>query len=420
MTLLNEYVYRSLCKIYGRVGVTDKGDPGDYVVEENHKDGKVYRNYVVKEGGSYGERYRLDCPFCGDDRDRLYVSYLFGMEDPKTGFPNLGNLHCFNEECHKNWSNIHQLWQLIKAYSLVDTGEVIEEIEEANFGTETKELYAVPPGKLLKFSELIPGNRDYSALEYLRDARGFDVQSLEDYYGVRYLQRSFTYSGLNGRVWTPFYRNSQLAAWTARAVPGLCPSEVPHWHSKGGLGGLLYGLNSAVSGRVCVLVEGPADRWAVGSSSVAWLGKSVGGTKLGRFIQAVSWSSVELVVILLDPKQPENERVKGHTHPILVAKERCEKYLSVPVLPVFLPLLTDPGSLPGRFLSKYLSRSLSVNGYPELGEVLAGDVLRSSVAWRGSRDACQLVRDSLRPASESSAIPGASASGTADGISGQS
>jgi hypothetical protein len=396
---LNKALYQAMAKKFSAVEVVNRGDKGDYkrVVRQAANSQRQYVNYDVKPGGSFGERYRVDCPYCGDTRKRLYVTYLFGMEDEETGLANTGNIHCFNEACHEDYTNRRELLEDLELHGLrdyfvVQQTQKIEEADEAS-GEFTFRGEVGRPGECVQLSEIVEGTPDYRIIEYLRDERGFDVGKLQQWYGVEYLRRAFSYSLLSGRVWTPFYRAGAMIAWTARAVPGLCDSDIRHFHSPGGLGGLLYGLGSALDMPVLTLVEGPADRWAIGSSGVALLSKTLGGQKAARLATGLSGSKVELVLVLLDPEQPENEKAKGKPHQIEETVARVRKITTKPVLPVYLPSGLDPADAGGEFLARYLSIALRKFEYAEHSEVLARSVLASTATRSGYSGPSRIAGD---------------------------
>lgn len=390
--MLNRRLFNSLKAMYGDVQAVDVGDRGDYErkVKTVTKDGKTrtYVNYVCLPGGSYGERYRLNCIWCGDTKHRLYISYLFGLRDQQTRRINYGNVHCFNDtSCHEDYLAKRNLLEDIELFRLSrGMGGEAEYVRQTFAGgAEQREMLEIGyPGKLLKLSEIDQASPYYPAVDYVRVERGYDLQKLEDYYGCRYLSSSYSYGFYSGRLWTPFFRNQLLVAWTARAIPALCDSDITHCHSPGGLGGLLYGLGGAVKRKVLCVVEGVSDRWAVGSSSVAILSKTISGGRLDRLVKAINTSTdVGLVVVLLDPDQPKKEREAGKPHPVAIAVDSLTKYSAKPVLPVFLPSGSDPGGCSGSFLASYLYKVLSDNGYQAFGEALAWDVLGSTASWGG-------------------------------------
>ena len=131
---------------------------------------------------------------------------------------------------------------------------------------------------------------------------------------------------------------------------------------------------------VMVAVEGPFDRWSVGDASFAVLSKSFGAAKQARMRMAMlsPICKVELVVSLFDPKQPENERLKGKPHQLIEMATRMQELTCRPSIPIALPHWLDGGASDGMFLADYLERQLINVGERRLAKVLSGSVRRSS------------------------------------------
>jgi hypothetical protein len=382
-SLINPHLYEALKRIYKGVTVIDPGISGDFERKVVSKDGKSFVSYVTKTGGSQGERYRFDCPWCGDKKKRFYVSYLFGQTDPHTGHVNYGNIKCFNEDCQRDWLNRKELWEDVDMATFGAGGGRENTIAVAEGGVIREAGEIGKPGICVRFDEIPEGSKDFAAVRYMRDERGFDLDILQDFYGVRYLKEAYTIRSLAGRIWTPFYRNQALIAYTTRAVPQLCDTDIPHWHSPGGLGGLLYGLRGALKHRVLSLIEGPADKWATGDPGVALLGKSLAGQKVERLMRGLYSSSVEAVAVILDPNQNEKEAARGEDHQIKKAVETVRKFWAGIVVPVYLPDQCDPGGCSRDVYARLIYQEFVKNGHPKLGEVLARDVYRSSAARIG-------------------------------------
>lgn len=390
--LINPALCRVLEQLYGKVNVVSPGKPGDYTRKTKvvHKADRevTYVNYDLNPGGERGERYQIRCPFCADHKPRMYISYLFGHRDKETGRVNFHGVKCFNEDCEEDFENLRMLYE--ETSSLLELGVSGSSMSSSpKFTVEGDEiLHERPacgrPGLCTLFSQIQEGTRDFEAIKYVRDERGFDPFILESRYGVEYLKQSYTYEMLTGRVFVPLFRNSQMVAWTARRIPKLNPfDDANHLHSPGGLGGLLYGLGGAVRSTVAVVVEGPFDKWAVGRPALALLSKKLGSQKIARLRSALAMSMPQAIVVLLDPKQSEMDRKKGHQHQIVETAERIRQFYPGPVIPVFLPLSVDPGDCQGTYLSHYLYAAMRHHGLTQLGEILARDVLSSTASWHG-------------------------------------
>ena len=136
-----------------------------------------------------------------------------------------------------------------------------------------------PPGKLV-----LPGGRvdlldSLQHCDYL-SGRGFDPAALVTLWQLEAIKLSG--SGLNWRVFIPFVSGGQVVSWTTRSIgnhpqryisASAAQEAVPHRH-------LLYGEDYAR--HAVVVVEGPADVWAVGPGAVATCGLSYTPQQLFR------------------------------------------------------------------------------------------------------------------------------------------
>lgn len=382
--MLNPELYDALVRLYGDVEVRAENQPADTQLvtkEYSRVDGTKYvttRRQRVPNG-RFGEAYALDCPFCGDTKRRLRVSYMFNTYDSTTHSHIRWGVHCFNETgCHTERMNIDELAELVDmATSFSAAGSqrdlYTKESAEVTVGL-VGEIGA--PGESVSLSQL---SDDHPARRYVID-RGLDPRILEENYGVTVITRPYHWSPLAGRLLIPFYRGSSMIGWTARAVTADDVGR-KYWNSTGSLGGYIYGLKSALRCRVAVAVEGPIDRWATGHSSFALLTAQLGPDRLHRLQQSFLAGSAELIVVLLDPKQSDRAKARGLPHPMDVVAKALTSVSVVPVLPVWLPEWLDPGASHGEFLAAYLKRYLEDKGYAGLGEILARDV-RSTSATR--------------------------------------
>src|SRR4051812_3666648 len=87
--VLNPSLHARLVDRIGPVHVSNEGQEarfGSTFTDPTTR--KQHTGLVTK-----GEFYRLNCPYCGDQRQRLYVNYQFMCPDPTTGEPMRGLAH---------------------------------------------------------------------------------------------------------------------------------------------------------------------------------------------------------------------------------------------------------------------------------------------------------------------------------------
>lgn len=383
--MLNPQLFQALRLSHKEVEIKNENEVADYkrqlkkVVLANGKTiNRVRYEHVL--GGRYGEKYVMNCPFCGDTKKRFSVSYLYATRDPATQqFLKIG-LHCFNEtECHRDRANREDFFDRVRMsidYQIAWSGESVK--FEQSDAEPVEEGEKAMPGYCVSICDL-PLNSP--ANQYLID-RGFDVQMAGEIFGVSQIVRPSKWGILQDRLLVPFNRNGYLIGWCARAMGEDHGRK--YINSPGGLGGFLYGLSGAVGCKVLCIVEGCLDRWSVGQPGVALLTATLGHAKQQRLQQAVLSSGVELVVVLGDPKQPEQAAKLGKEHPLDVLTKHLSAVLApVPVLPVWLPQWLDTGACHGDYLANYLKAYLREKGYERLGEILARDVQSSSATRPG-------------------------------------
>ena len=98
---LNATLFSILQAQFGQVHVTNAGQARIATrVPDPARPGRF-----TERTSQRGEQYAVSCPFCYDDRCRLYISYQYGVLDPATGQRNYGLWCCHNEKCHQIETN---------------------------------------------------------------------------------------------------------------------------------------------------------------------------------------------------------------------------------------------------------------------------------------------------------------------------
>lgn len=364
--LLNQTLYQRLCARFGRdnVGVNKPGVPGAFgkgVFAPTDKSYRLIKLDPTKAVSASGEEFNVACPFCNERRagktGRLYINHLWGTKDPYTDSTILWLMHCYNEECHRNFANRQALAEMIVG------------------GDETfvvaKTDYKPPPPKAAKMPEgaqslryLAEHNFDHPAIKFCV-RRGYDPRELSDVYNVVYCTATGNQNGrAANRLVVPFYTTvsgkAKLAGWTARRLeePGkdASPDELerigPKWrHSSNPTGHIVYGLEEAAKHPVIVVTEGPGDKWSFGPQAVAVLGKTLSVAKASRIVSAMSHHGANArIVVSLDPSQDTKARLRKAPHHIAVAVKVFKSISQIPVYDLWLPAWTDPGSLSRSYL----------------------------------------------------------------------
>ncbi len=294
--VLNPALFKLLRRRIGPVGFSSPGEPASKPEAELGADGVLRARYAF-----LGEYYKLNCSFCNDTHQRLYVSHLWCTKDPFSGARMRHLATCYNEDClHQgNYADFEERvfgWEPSRAGSYPEME--IKPVETPDGGLREVEL----PGDCPSLTEL-PSS--HPALRYLA-GRGFDPASLAKSWDVRFCRESFSCREVEGRIVVPIRHRGKLVGWQGRFVgdrdwkklglskyytmPGLHKSQ------------LLYNLDRAATGRCLVLVEGVSDAWKVGRPAVALLGKAASRIQcdlLGRWV--AEHDGRVILAAMLDP-----------------------------------------------------------------------------------------------------------------------
>lgn len=263
MEPLNPSLYRALEHHFGDVRLNDAGvemtaiytkDPG----------GKVRMNVV-----NAGEYYRIKCPFCNDNRYRLWINHRWGIRDSQTGTCNRWLAICYNENCLAIERNRVDLIDWLTWYGREARAQRVE----------------IRPGRTEPVGRPIPLPRDFIQLddldsdhpvcEYVR-SRGFDPEILASDWGVGFSRETF---GVDRRLVIPIYRieNGEIVCWgwQSRAIDADEEKRCKYFTAPGlKRSQLLYGIERVDQGTGPVLIcEGVTDVWRAGENAVALLGK---------------------------------------------------------------------------------------------------------------------------------------------------
>lgn len=269
MPYLNPGLYQALTAAFAQVRVSNNGELRQVQQLPDWQDGGRLRSDTIASG----EQYYVNCPYCGDERQRLYFSYLWGERDPATGSDNLHLVNCRNENCVASRERRRELYH--RVYPLGRERSPVP-FQPSTVPLPAPFLPALPDGILIPLDQL-PAS--HPAFEYLRQ-RNFDPAALWETWQVQYCELSLTARPSPiGRLVIPIYTaDNRLAGWQARYV-GDCPPDQVKYLSCRGMkkSQLLYGLPAAINmlGEAVVMVEGPTDVWRLGPGAVALFGKDM-------------------------------------------------------------------------------------------------------------------------------------------------
>ena len=345
--VLNPALFAMLHARFPRVSVKHRGERR--VVKQVAVHGGRKRFEIVQRG----EQYAVDCRFCGDKRQRLFVSYAFGTVEPGRSDPNYRLWCCHNEmHCHTQGRYQLEFASLLgRPHFQLDAG-VGTGLGSAT--TSSAQIATVAPAMQLpdwrSIADLVP---NHPAVEYLSSVRGFDVGELASVWGVGYcqvnvaLQPSFCH-----RIVVPVWRPRRdfgtglvewmLAGWQARFIGEHMPANEPKYLSAAGMptSQLWYGLPQALgSDGPIVIVEGVTDVWRLRAGGLALLGSELPSRHQMMLLQ--HYFSHRPIVVMLDGEAREKaidiERMLRCTRMVSTGDRR--------VIRVDLPHGQDPATL---------------------------------------------------------------------------
>lgn len=295
---LNEPLFHLLRAKFGKVFVANAGEVAmrSAGTKTNGRVGSVIRG---------GEHYKVNCPVCGDTRHRLWVSYLYGTDDPMTGYRMLHLAYCYNERCRQD-----MLWDFLKQdhfdnfRKVPDHAKAVEETD-----IETLKPVSLPAGQKAALTQLPEG---HVALEYLR-ARGYDPAFLWKHYRVMYYEGA-EHAYVTRRLVFPVFASLQgsleMVGWQTRSIPNWSARDLPKYFTMAGFpkSRVLYNLHQAHKEKTIVLCEGVLDAIRLHPYGACLFGKTISITQI-RILQLQA-PKAKLVVMLDSDAESEARRIQ--------------------------------------------------------------------------------------------------------------
>lgn len=364
--LINPTLYRLLCRHFGEdeVEVVNPGVEILWQVVWRVKLGSTERK-PVREIQKPGEEYRLRCRRCRDHRPRLYINHRWGVPDPETKSKNLWLAHCFNENCYAEYDTQRYLYDAV--YSLGGRRPAAVRLHPGRAQQPDVLKNIDPPGPLIRMDQMVEQYPEHESVAYLV-SRGFDPARLGKLWQVSYCPRSH-FRNAADRIIIPIYQDGMLVGWQARYVGDnvngmrFNDAKIPkYWTSPGYPRSLAaYNLERALQHRTVVIVEGTTDVWNVGPMALGLLGTTASSTIISRIGNAVRKTGATIIVAL-DP-QPEKAAVRRNK-PHAITR-LCNDLLPLAegrVVPLWLPMEYDPGSIDRRIFRRLAAEAAAKVG----------------------------------------------------------
>ncbi len=291
--MLNPGLYKQLKHRFGSVKISNEGEPREVFLARDAFDPTKVREQTIQGG----EQYRVCCPYCADNRYRLYFSYQWRIRKPDGQIYGRGLAHCFNEEC-----NLSNLENELQAY-LAEMP-----IIKRNVRVRTTPLFQPVdlPGRCIPLDQLGPA---HPAIRYIRDRRRFDPAELAKVWQVHYCDDTAEDAEgyvpgtkwharlVRNRIVVPVFWSGRMVGWQARSI---IEGERIKYYTMPGLKKqqLLYNGDRAREHSFGVVVEGVTDAWRIGPRAVALLGKTI--SYYQKNLLYIYWQRTGMC-LLLDP-----------------------------------------------------------------------------------------------------------------------
>lgn len=317
---INPGLYQALKNRFGDVLVSNEGQQMIMQSRRSWKDPSKIDEVTV----DFGEYYRVDCPYCGDARGRLYVNHCWNTKrNGRTFGKNL--ITCYNEKCDMSKFEF-ELMPYMKDFMSTPVSQSADEY------AASLELKAVElPGKC---TPLAAFGREHIAIDYLT-RRGFDPYELSATWGLHYCESapSDNQGHIPGttifarlvreRIIIPAFWQGKMVGWQARACNDF--SEPKYYTMPDFKKRLqLFNGNRAEHYPMVVVTEGFMKCARVGVMSVALLGKSMSSHQ--AFLIASMWPD-KPVCLLMDPNAVDDAaKMMG----LLEANVRKNVFMCVP------------------------------------------------------------------------------------------
>lgn len=268
--VLNPHLYQRLRVIPdgGVVHVANWGErmTGNYIRGSN---GEL--RWVVS---SWGETYRVNCPFCRDNRSRLWVNYRLGQPDPCSPHRMLTHFGvCYNEGCLQDPENRKRLVEMLFGVGAGPQGGIHP---DGAVGIGVGLNQPLPPrANPGSCRPLISMSAEEPVVQYLvRRGFGFDVAQR---FNLAFCDRGGDCPTATGRLIAPVTVNGIQVGWQGRSIDDKPSRLEPKYFTCPGMakGRLLYNLDAVKAAPFVVVCEGVTDVWRLPDCGVALLGKSM-------------------------------------------------------------------------------------------------------------------------------------------------
>lgn len=337
---LNPTLYALLEHKFGEVKIANAGSAANI---QRFPD-PLNPGRIVTQAHWWGEYYCVNCPFCNDVGNRLWINHLYGADyNPRTGRRTDTFLaHCYKNSCLAAEGRSAQLEDMIFGPGKWANRKLAIRTGDLSKAAETVDV----PGEIIPLRDL-PAH--HPAVEYLV-ARNFDINELSDVFQIGVCTNaSHRWRIMNGRIYIPSFFNKQLVAYQGRLARNTNNKQEIKYYTQGRKSQTLYNYDTARNEAAVVLVEGAPSVWRVGRAGVSLFGKTLSYWQENTI--ATTWAGKPVFVVLDCDAQKELEHV---------VTQLCLHNLHV--VPVVLPDERDPADYSRGDLRDILSAAADAVG----------------------------------------------------------
>lgn len=284
MPPLCKELYAKLTEKLGKVKISSEGHSFQ---SRMRKIGHEMRMEII----SPGEYYCVDCPFCNDRRQRLWINHRFAEYRWLAV--------CYNEtRCMDGpFGKVNRR----ELYNIIFNGasKVFLPVSSGIEREPSKPLDSVPfPGDISFIDEL---PEDSPVRRYL-EIRGYDPTELALLYDIGLCTKvnDRSHYPLVNRLFIPISMNSKMVGWQGRYIGELDWKTVrtqKYFNMRGmSKKDMLYNFDNAKNKDLVVVTEGVADVWRVGPCAVALLGSDMSGQQ--KDLIRHTWQDKPVVIFL--------------------------------------------------------------------------------------------------------------------------
>lgn len=308
--MLNEKLYCAIKAVFGETPkIVNEGSPATlYDVYPRFSFTQQVQNLSTKQTKG-GEQYVVNCPFCGDTNHHLYISYLWDSVFTIEGCEFHASeylFNCFRRQCTQveNYATqiINALREAMGSATLLDFSNA--EIEDSSGSIANQVPYPTGVVDLMYAPDYV---------KHYINARGFDLQELNDVFNVRYIP--FFGKFQHGLLVLPVVQNDEYYFWQGRLVPldgtingpletNSEGEEYPKYYIPYGAkkGWALGNIDLASLHGTVYIVEGLFDVYAIGKQAICKFGRDMSRAQQNILQAKCRNKNIVLVPDMNDPK----------------------------------------------------------------------------------------------------------------------